>query len=65
MYFYHLLRLSCVPQGVPVANKYQMHFSINILFHRHQELLECQTFTAFMLKFHIFVNFGNSIGFHC
>ena len=48
-----------------MANKYQMGLSINILYHRHQELLECQTFTAFMLKFHIFVNFGNFIGFPC
>ena len=45
------------------ANKYQMGFSINILYHRHQELLECQTFTAYLLTFIIFSNSGNFIGF--
>ena len=72
MYFYHLLRLPCVPQGVPVANKCQMWSdvmiigsSINIFYHRYQEWLGYQTFTAFLLKFHIFVYFGNFIGFHC
>ena len=35
MYFYHLLRLLCVPQGVPVANKCQMSSDINILYHRN------------------------------
>ena len=29
MYFYHLFRLSCVPQGVPVADKYQMGFQVS------------------------------------
>ena len=28
------------------ANKYQMSFNFNISYHRHQELLECQTFVT-------------------
>ena len=67
MYFYQFIKaIPCVPQGVPVANKYQMWsdvmiigFSINILYNRYQELLGYQTFTAFLHKSHIFVYFGN------
>ena len=61
--FMYFLMLPCDPQGVPVANKYQMGSNINILYHKHQELLEYQTFTAYLLKFHIFVNIGNFIGY--
>ena len=38
--------LPCVPQRVPVANRCQMSFNFNISYHRHQGLLECQTFVT-------------------
>ena len=47
------------------VNKYQMGLSFNILHPRYQEWLKYQTFTAFLHKFHISINFGNFIGFHC
>ena len=37
MYFYCSRVLPCVPQEVPVANKYQMGSDINILYHKYQE----------------------------
>ena len=58
VYFYHLLRLPCVPEGVPVANKCQMSSDINILYQSYQEWLKYQTFIAFQCIFHIFVYFG-------
>ena len=53
MYFYHLLQLLCVPQGVPVANKCQMSPDINILYNSYQELLKHQTFIIFLVKFYV------------
>ena len=60
MYFYCFGVLLCVPQGVPVANKYQMGSDFNILYHRYQEQFEYQTFTAFQGKLHVF---GSIINF--
>ena len=53
MYFYHLLQLPCVLQGVPLANKCQMSLDINILYHSYQEWLKYQMFTAFEVKLHV------------
>ena len=37
MYFYYFNALPCVPQGVPVANKYQMCSDIDISSSYYQE----------------------------
>ena len=60
MYFYHLLRLPCVPQGVPVANQFQMSSDINILYHSYQEWLKYQTFITFLVKIHVSGSIINS-----
>ena len=61
--FMYFKLLPCDPQGVPVANKMLSTLIFNILHHRHQELLECQTFSVHLLKFSIFSIFGNFTGF--
>ena len=50
----------CIPQGVPVANKYQISSAFNILYHRYQDQLEYQMFIAFQVKIHVF---GSIINF--
>ena len=51
LYFYHLLQLSSVSQGVPVANKCQMSSDINFLYHSYQEWLKYQTSLHSRVKF--------------